>query len=78
ITDGMSRFLIGLHATSGTGAAEAQPLFEQAFETYGLPDTLRTDNGSPFASAGVTGLTQLSAWWIQLGIKVERIAPGKP
>lgn len=78
ITDGMSRFLIGLHATSGTGAAEARPLFEQAFETYGLPDTLRTDNGSPFASAGVTGLTQLSAWWIQLGIKVERIAPGKP
>jgi putative transposase len=78
ITDGMSRFLISLQATSGTTSAEAKPLFERAFEIYGLPDTLRTDNGSPFASAGVTGLTQLSAWWIRLGIKVERIAPGKP
>jgi|SoiMethySBSTD1v2_1073268.scaffolds.fasta_scaffold309837_1 transposase InsO family protein len=78
ITDGMSRFLIGLEATTGTTAQEARPVFERAFATYGLPDTLRTDNGPPFASPGLTGLTELSAWWIRLGIRVERITPGRP
>jgi transposase InsO family protein len=78
ITDGMSRFLISVEATTGTTGQEAWPVFERAFATYGLPDTLRTDNGPPFASPGLTGLTELSAWWIRLGIRVERITPGRP
>ncbi len=58
----------------GRGATE----FEQAFEENGLPEIMRSDNGSPFASPGVTGLTRLSAWWAKLGIRHERTAPGKP
>jgi hypothetical protein len=52
--------------------------FECAFRDYGLPDRIRSDNGGPFASPGLGGLSQLSVWWIRLGIVPERIAPGHP
>jgi len=64
--------------TASTRHDEAQPLFERAFREYGLPATIRSDNGAPFASTGVSGLTALSAWWIKLGIRHERIDPGHP
>ncbi len=78
VTDGFSRYLVGLSATQTTRACEAHPLFRKAFEDHGLPEVILTDNGSPFASASVTGLTSLSAHWTRLGIRHERIAPGKP
>jgi len=43
-----------------------------------LPTVIRTDNGAPFASTGLYGLTPLSVWWMRLGIRVERIEPGHP
>ncbi len=58
--------------------AGVRPWFEWVFREYGLPETIRTDNGAPFASLAVGGISQLSRWWIQLGIKPERIRPGKP
>ena len=45
---------------------------------FGLPEAIRSDNGSPFASRGLGGLTELSIWWLKLGIRLERIQPGKP
>jgi putative transposase len=78
VTDGFSRYLVSVSATGSTATSEARPLFEQAFDEYGLPEVIRSDNGSPFASKGATGLTQLSAWWIKLGIRHERIDPGSP
>jgi hypothetical protein len=39
---------------------------------------IRSDNGPPFATAGVTGLSVLSAWWAKLGVVHERIDPGRP
>ncbi|MBG0812412.1 IS481 family transposase [Methylosinus sp. H3A] len=78
ITDGFSRFLLGLSATQSTRAEEARPAFERTFAEFGLPTAIRSDNGPPFASAGVCGLTALSAWWIKLGIRHERIDPGQP
>src|SRR3954464_5651739 len=44
----------------------------------GLPEAIRTDNGSPFASRAPGGLSRLSMWWMQLGIRHERIEPGCP
>jgi hypothetical protein len=55
-----------------------QPIFEQLFRTYGLPKTIRTDNGPPFASTAICGLTKLNVWWIKLGIRHQRIEPGHP
>lgn len=54
-------------------------VFERAFKEYGLPKTIRTDNGVPFsASRAIFGLSKLSVWWLRLGIFVERIKPGSP
>ncbi|MGJ5222348.1 integrase core domain-containing protein [Bradyrhizobium oligotrophicum] len=78
VTDGFSRYLISLAATGSTQYGECQPLLERAFREYGLPQIIRSDNGSPFASTGTTGLTVLSVWWIKLGIRHERIDPGHP
>ena len=78
VTDGFSRYLISLAATGSTQYAECQPALERAFRAYGLPEVIRSDNGSPFASTGTTGLTALSVWWIKLGIRHERIDPGHP
>lgn len=78
VTCNFSRYLIALSATTGTGAGQARAVFERAFAVCGLPEIIRSDNGSPFAAASVSGLTALSAWWISLGIAIERIMPGKP
>lgn len=78
ITDGHSRYLIACEALDGTKAGPAQTVFEIAFREYGLPKVIRTDNGTPFGSTGLAGLTALSAWWLRLGIAPERIEPGCP
>jgi transposase InsO family protein len=78
VMDASSRYLLALEATGSTADAEAWPVFERLFEEHGLPDRFRSDNGPPFASPGVTGLTPLAARFIKLGITLERIAPGKP
>jgi putative transposase len=78
ITDSFSRYLISVTATPNTREEQAKPQFEQAFHEHGLPDAIRSDNGPPFASTGVTGLTALSVWWAKLGIAHERIDPGQP
>lgn len=78
VMDAASRYLLALEATSSTSQEEAWPVFERLFTKHGLPDRLRSDNGAPFASAGVTGLTPLSVRFIKLGIALERIDPGKP
>ena len=43
-----------------------------------MPVAIRTDNGVPFATTTVGALSRLSIWWIKLGIRPERIEPGKP
>jgi putative transposase len=78
LSDTYSRFLLAASAGANTRSAQARPVMERAFMTYGLPRVIRSDNGQPFASSGVTGLSQLSVWWIKLGIHPERIPPGKP
>ena len=78
VMDAASRFLLALEATGSTSDEETWPVFERLFEEYGLPDRFRSDNGPPFAAAGVTGLTPLSVRFIKLGIVLERIKPGKP
>ena len=78
VMDAKSRYLLALEATGSTGEEEAWPVFERLFLEYGLPERIRSDNGPPFAAAGVTGLTPLSLRFVQFGIALERIEPGKP
>ncbi len=51
---------------------------EHTFREYGLPQNIRSDNGTPFSSMAAGGISQLSKWWIQLGIRPQRIKPGDP
>lgn len=78
ISDGYSRFLLRCQAMEGTGERNARGVMEAAFREYGLPEVMRTDNGEPFGSVGLGGLSGLSVWWLKLGIRPERIQPGKP
>lgn len=78
VTDAYSRYLLRCQAVDGLDEKYARALFEAAFREYGLPNTIRTDNGSPFASVALAGLSALSVWWIKLGIWPERIDRGKP
>jgi putative transposase len=79
ISDFASRYLLACEALSTTQERYAFSVFERAFQDYGLPDAIRTDNGVPFASAhALYGLSKLAVWWLRLGIRLERIAPGHP
>ena len=78
ISDAYSRYLLRCQAVKAADYVHSRPIFEAAFREYGLPERLRTDNGAPFGSNGDSGLTGLSVWWIKLGIRPERIEPGKP
>jgi transposase InsO family protein len=78
ISDAHSRYLLRCQAVEKTDTARVQAIFEAAFREYGLPQAIRTDNGAPFASTAVAGLSRLAIWWIKLGIVPERIQAGHP
>ena len=78
ISDNYSRYLLDCQGLAHPKLELTKPRFEWAFRNYGLPQAIRTDNGFPFASTGLGGLSRLSVWLIQLGIKPERISSGCP
>jgi transposase InsO family protein len=78
ITDAYSRYLLRCHGVEKMDRARVQAIFEAAFREYGMPEAIRTDNGAPFASGAVAGLSRLSVWWMKLGIVPERIEAGHP
>jgi putative transposase len=78
ISDFSSRYLLRCTALESTKDELATRVFESVFQEFGLPEVIRSDNGVPFASTGLGGLTRLAIWWIKLGITPERIEPGHP
>jgi transposase InsO family protein len=78
VMDGWSRYLLGCDGFLGPTDAATQAAFRRLFATYGLPERIRTDNGTPFAGPGVANLSPLAVWWIRLGIALERIDRGHP
>lgn len=78
IADQETRYLLDVHGLLNIRCRSARPVFERAFREYGLPLAIRTDNGVPFASTGLHGLTQLNVWWLRLGIQHQRIRPASP
>jgi len=78
ITDANSRFVLRCEPLETEDVATSKPVFEAAFREYGLPLRMRSDNGCPFASTAIGGLSALSVWWIKLGILPERTEPGHP
>lgn len=78
ISDAHSRYLLRCQAVKKTDTEAVRGICEAAFREYGLPWAIRTDNGPPFASRAVAGLSPLAVYWMKLGIVPERIEPGHP
>ncbi len=78
VADRCSRYLLGCEGQLSTAHAGVQPVFERLFREKGLPKAILSDNGGPFSSTAVAGLSRLSVWWIKLGIKPLLIEPGHP
>jgi putative transposase len=79
VADSYSRYLLGCRALSSTKTLGTKAAFQRLFQQFGLPETIRTDNGTPFAAPTAIGrLSRLSAWWIRLGIRPELTQPSHP
>jgi len=78
ITDQYSRYILGCEGMAAISDESAREVCEELFRANGLPIAMRSDNGVPFASAGLAGLTKLSVYWMRLGVVCERTRPGHP
>lgn len=78
ITDFVSRHIFEIDAMEKISEDETIAVFTEVFKEFGLPVAMRSDNGVPFSSRSIFGLSKLSVWWLRLGIKLERIKPGNP
>lgn len=78
VTDAHSRYLLLCHGLLSTAQEGVFPCFEHLFREHGLPRAIRTDNGNPFATRALCGLSKLNVWWIKLGIDHQRIEVGRP
>lgn len=78
IADQHTRFLLACHGLPSVETVGARKVFERVFREFGLPAAIRTDNGVPFATSGIHGLSQLNVWWMRLGIQHQRIRPASP
>ena len=77
VSDTASRYLVGTRIVDPTWAG-VRGAMERIFLEVGLPDAIRSDNGSPFGSTGTGGLSALSVWWLRLGIAPRYIPPASP
>jgi putative transposase len=79
VRDEHSRYILELRRVADARTETVRACFEGLFERHGLPEAIRSDNGTPFAQVqGLLGLSRLSAWWVALGIDLERGRPGHP
>jgi hypothetical protein len=79
VRDAYSRYVLAAMILADARTETVRAACERLFEQHGLPGAIRSDNGSPFASsASPMGLSRLSAWWLALGIDLDRIDPGCP
>ncbi len=78
VSDLSSRYILGVDAHPAISMEKTFRYFTTVFHSYGLPNRIRTENGTPFASNALARLSQLSVWFIKLGIYPELIEPGEP
>jgi hypothetical protein len=78
LTEGVSRYLLKCEGLAQPREAPVRTQLELAFREFGLPLRMRSDNGPPFATMSVGGVSSLAVWWVKLGIIPERIEVGHP
>ena len=79
VRDKLSRKILCVQLMTSKTSEAVRAVMTRLFKTYGLPKAIHSDNGAPFAAAnGTLNLTNLSAWWITLGIMPDRSLKGCP
>ena len=78
ILDDHSRFLLGLHACPNQLWQTVQTQLTHTFRTYGLPDGMLMDNGSPWGDDHQSPYTIFTAWLMRLGVSVTHGRPYHP
>lgn len=79
IADSKSRFLFTAKGHYHENLKSAKAEFTRVFRKYGIPQQIHTDNGSPFGSVrAIQRYTQLSYWFIELGIAPVFSDPAHP
>jgi putative transposase len=78
IADAHTRYLLACDGLRSTEHRGAIAVFERVFRAAGLPRAIRSDNGGPFATKAIGGLSRLNVWWTKLGIRHDRGRPGHP
>ncbi len=79
VADSKSRFLFTAKGQYKETLKSAKAEFTKVFRKYGIPKQMHTDNGSPFGSVrAIQRFTQLSYWFIELGIIPVYSDPAHP
>lgn len=78
VCDLFSRYYLACRARPNQQFAGTLRAFRKLMRRHGLPEIIRVDNGTPFASLALGRLSALSVWWINHGISVEFIRPASP
>ncbi len=78
VTDAYSRYSLCCRSVGKTDFSSVKKILKRAFQQYGLPRALRTDNGAPFSARAIAGLSRFAIWLVYLDVRIERIEPGEP
>lgn len=78
VLDDHSRFAVVLAACADQQTATVRSQLIAAFRLYGLPETLITDNGSPWGDGPGRPFTPLGVWLMEQDIKLSHSRPYHP
>lgn len=78
VCDRYSHYVLACQAKENQQFKGTLQSFRSLTRQVGLPEVIRVDHGSPFASIGLGRLSSLSIWWIEQGIEVEFTRPASP
>jgi transposase InsO family protein len=78
VLDDHSRFLVGLKACPNETRQTVQEQLSGIFRSYGLPERMLMDNGSPWGDDADSPHTILTAWLLRLGVRISHGHPYHP
>lgn len=78
VCDLYSHYVLTVRAQPDQQFHRSLRTFRALMRQTGLPEIIRVDLGTPFASVGLGRLSALSVWWIEQGIEVEFTRPAAP
>jgi transposase InsO family protein len=78
VLDDHSRYALVLQACGNEQGATVQEQLRQAFRSYGLPQAMLMDNGSPWGDDRESPWTPLTVWLLRLGVQVVHGRPYHP